>query len=74
MFCICIKDYHHLKRYHTNKQKRISEFIVDDTMLKVGLEHIWVWIAIEPEKTSIPSHQISQKRETRLLPNAFCQT
>ncbi|MDN5847785.1 MAG: hypothetical protein L0H53_16090 [Candidatus Nitrosocosmicus sp.] len=35
------------------KQRRIAEFIVDETLLKVGSEYIWLWIAIEPENKQI---------------------
>ena len=33
--------------------KKVSEYIVDETMLKVGSEYIWLWIAIEPENKQI---------------------
>ncbi|MGD9672582.1 MAG: hypothetical protein AB7U98_03770 [Candidatus Nitrosocosmicus sp.] len=46
-----IQEYH--QEYHplwiSSKRKRISEYVVDETMLKVGSEYIWLWIAIEPE-------------------------
>jgi len=37
----------------SSKRKRISEYVVDETMLKVGSEYIWLWIAIEPENKQI---------------------
>jgi putative transposase len=43
-----------IQKYHPkkilSKRKRISEFIVDETLVKVGLEYIWLWIVIEPKK------------------------
>ena len=35
------------------RSKKISEYIVDETLLKVGPEYIWLWIAIEPENKQI---------------------
>ena len=46
----------------SSKRKRISEFIVDETMLKVGPEYIWLWIAIEPENKQILALTISKER------------
>ena len=44
-------------KYHPrkilSKRKRISEFIIDETLLKVGFEFIWLWVAIEPENRQI---------------------
>ncbi|MDN5868421.1 MAG: hypothetical protein L0H55_13630 [Candidatus Nitrosocosmicus sp.] len=36
-----------------SKRKRISEFIVDETAIKVSSELIWLWVAIEPENKLI---------------------
>ncbi len=35
------------------RKTKISEFIVDETQIKVGSEYIWLWIAIEPENKEI---------------------
>ncbi|MDR4492281.1 MAG: DDE-type integrase/transposase/recombinase [Candidatus Nitrosocosmicus sp.] len=35
------------------KRKRISEFIIDETLIKVGPEYIWLWVTIEPENREI---------------------
>ena len=44
------------------KRRRITEFIVDETLLKVGSEYIWLWIAIEPENKHILALTISKER------------
>ena len=36
-----------------SKRKKIDEYIVDETLIKVGSEYIWLWIAIEPENRRI---------------------
>jgi putative transposase len=45
-------------------RKRISEFIVDETLLKVGSEYVWLWVAIEQETRQILSLYPYLKRET----------
>src|SRR3954453_21144510 len=45
-----------------SKRKKVSEYIVDETMLKVGSEYIWLWIAIEPENCRILALSISNER------------
>jgi putative transposase len=46
-----------IQKYHPkkilSKRKRISEFIVDETLVKVGLEYIWLWIVVEPKNKEI---------------------
>ncbi len=51
-----IRDW--IQKYHPkkilSKRKMISEFIIDETLLKVGFKFIWLWIvAIEPENRQI---------------------
>ena len=31
----------------------ISEYIVDEMLIKVGSEYIWLWVAIEPNNKQI---------------------
>jgi putative transposase len=55
-----------IQKYHVRrispKRKRISEFIVDETLLKVGSEYAWLWVAIEPETRQILSLSLSKER------------
>ena len=44
------------------KKKRISEFIIDETLVKVGPEYIWLWVTIEPENRQILALTISKER------------
>jgi putative transposase len=30
------------------KKSKVSEFIIDETLIKAGNEYIWLWIAVEP--------------------------
>ena len=45
-----------------SKQKKIDEYIVDETLIKVGSEFIWLWVAIEPENREILALTISKER------------
>ena len=47
-----------------------SEFIVDETVNKIGSEFIWLWIAIEPTNKEILGFNIS-KNEICLWQNVF---
>jgi putative transposase len=55
-----IQEYHPLKI--SSKRERVSEYVVDETILKVGSEYIWLWIAIEPENKQILALTISKER------------
>jgi putative transposase len=46
-----------------SKNKKIAEFIVDETLIKVGsAEFIWLWVAIEPDNREILAVTISKER------------
>jgi putative transposase len=50
----------------SKNRRTIEEFIVDETLLKVGPELIWLWIALEPENSQFRALTVP-KKETRLL-------
>ena len=52
------------------KKKKIQEFIVDETLLKVGCRYLWVWVAIEPLAKVILDIRISFER-TMLVAERF---
>ena len=58
------------KSYSIGKRK-IHEFIVNETLIKVGNELVWLWIAIELDKT-ILGIRISYERSICLLQNNLC--
>ena len=55
-----------IQKYHPkkilSKRKRISEYVIDETILKVGSEYHLLWIAIEPENRQILALNISKER------------
>ncbi len=44
------------------KRKKIDEFIIDETQIKIGSEYIWLWVVIEPENKEILRLSISKER------------
>jgi putative transposase len=46
----------------SSKKKKISEYVIDETIIKVGPEYIWVWVAIEHENKEILGISISKEQ------------
>ncbi len=44
------------------KRKEIEEYIVDETLIQVGSELVWLWVAIELENRQILALSISKER------------
>jgi putative transposase len=50
------------------RRRKISEYVVDETLIKVGSESIWLWVAIELEnKQVLALFGKYPKKETCLL-------
>ena len=52
--------------------KRKVEFIIDETLLKVGENYVWLWIAIEPIDKIVVGIRISIERSV-LVAEQFTQ-
>ena len=46
----------------TGSRKRISEYVVDEALIKTGSELVWLWVAIEPKDRRILALTISKER------------
>jgi putative transposase len=44
------------------KRKRISAFIIDETVIQIGNQHFWLWFCIEPIHSSVLGIYISEER------------
>ena len=44
------------------KRKRVSAFIIDETVIQIGNQHFWLWLCIEPIHSSVLGIQISEER------------
>jgi transposase-like protein len=50
-----------------------SEFIIDETLIKVGNGYVWLWVAMEPTDETIPGIRTSIERST-LVAERFIQS
>ena len=53
------------------KKKKIDEFIIDETLIKIGSKYVWLWIVIEPKNRQILQIDISFERNM-LIAELFC--
>ena len=51
------------------RRKRISAFIIDETMVQTDCKHVWIWIAIEPVHKSVLDIHISEERNMFVAEN-----
>ena len=54
-------------------RRRISEFIIDETLIKAGGDYVWLWIAIKPRYKMILDIRISPERSI-LVAEQFIQS
>ncbi len=47
----------------SSKKRMIPEYIIDETLIKVGSDYIWLWVAIEPKNKHILALTISIERD-----------
>jgi putative transposase len=43
-------------------RKRVSAFIIDETVIQIGSQHFWLWFCIEPIHSSVLGIYISEER------------
>ena len=48
--------------YPIYKRKRVSAFIIDETVIQIGNKHLWLWICIETIHSSVLGIYISEER------------
>jgi putative transposase len=48
--------------YPIYKRKRISAFIIDETVIQIGSQQFWLWFCIEPIHSSVLGIYISEER------------
>ena len=54
----------------SSKRKKINQFIVDETLLKIGSKFVWLWVAIETKHRQILKADMSFER-TMLVAERF---
>ena len=48
--------------YPIYKRKKVSAFIIDETIIQIGNQHFWLWFCIEPIHSSVLGVYISEER------------
>ncbi|MDR4510695.1 MAG: DDE-type integrase/transposase/recombinase [Nitrososphaeraceae archaeon] len=51
------------------KRKRVTAFIIDETVIQIGDHHFWLWICIEPVQRSVLGIYISEDRNMLVAEN-----
>ena len=51
------------------KRKRVTAFIIDETIIQIGNRHFWLWISIEPIHKSVLGIYISEERNMFVAEN-----
>ena len=59
LYGIGFRDLIHINIY---KRKRVSAFIIDETVIQVGSQNFWLWFCIEPIHSSVLGIYISEER------------
>ena len=57
--------------YPIYKRKRISAFIIDETVIQIGSQHFWLWFCIEPIHSSVLGIYISEERNMLVAENSL---
>jgi putative transposase len=55
------------------KRTRVTAFIIDETMLQIGSDYAWLWVAVEPVHKQILGVYISRHRNM-LVAESFLRT
>ncbi len=45
----------------SSEKKKVSEYVIDETVIKVGPEYVWIWVAIELMNKEILGMSISKE-------------
>ena len=51
-----------LAEYPIYKRKRVSAFIIDETVIQIGSQNVWLWFCIESIHSSVLGIYISEER------------
>ena len=65
-----------VQRFRSNRiyvRKRVAAFVIDETLIQIGNDVAWLWIAIEPVNRTVLGAYISRER-TMLIAEAFLKT
>jgi putative transposase len=63
-----VSDWNWIQRFGScqiYKRKRVSAFIIDETVIQIGNQHFWLWFCIEPVHSSVLGIYLSE--ETNMI-------
>ncbi|HZA71201.1 MAG TPA: DDE-type integrase/transposase/recombinase, partial [Nitrososphaeraceae archaeon] len=61
------------QRGYFQARRTVSEFIIDETLIKAGSDYVWLWVAIKARDKVILDIRISIER-SRLIAEQFIQS
>ncbi len=47
-------------------EKKVSEYVIDETIIKVGPEYVWIWIAIIEADNKEILRRMSMSKERKI--------
>jgi putative transposase len=59
---------------HLYKHRRVSAFIIDETVIQIGNQHFWLWLCIEPVHRSVLGIHISEERNNMFVAEKFIRS
>ena len=72
--CVCMElGFKDLDPLRSIKDKRVSAFIIDETVIQIGNQHFWLWVCIEPIHGLVLGIYISEERNM-LVAERFIQS
>ena len=70
----CLELDSEICRVSDYKRKRVSAFIIDETIIQIGNQHFWLWICIEPIHSSVLGIYISEERNMLVADKKFIRS
>ena len=65
-----VSIWHWIQKYKPRKyrkNKKIKQYLIDETAIKAGFELTWLWVVIEPSNKEILATDISKKRNISIV-------
>ncbi len=60
--------------YPVYKRKRVSAFVIDETVIQIGSQQYWLWFCIEPIHSSVLGIYISSEERNMFVAEKFIRS
>jgi putative transposase len=57
--------------YQIYKRRRVTAFIINETVIQIGSQHFWLWFCIEPVHSSVLGIYLSEERNMLVAEKFF---